>query len=236
MADDLIARRKRSAEAAARYAKRHPDRIKANTRKQTESGNAARAKALWRARKPELSREIDRRSNQKHSKKRAAEAAEWRTKNQEHVRQYQREYDAKRHNRDERNAEKRATYAANREAACAAAREWRRSNPEIKRVYKLRYRARKRGATGSHTAAQLQELLERQMFLCANPYCRADLRGVTHHPDHIISLSRGGSNGIENLQWLCRPCNSRKSDLDPADWLRREACRGVTHNEKAAAQ
>ena len=30
--------------------------------------------------------------------------------------------------------------------------------------------------------------------------------------DHILSVSRGGSNGLDNLQGLCRQCNLQKKD------------------------
>ena len=38
--------------------------------------------------------------------------------------------------------------------------------------------------------------------------------------DHVVSLNRGGSNTIENLQPLCRRCNSSKGD-DCTDYRKR---------------
>jgi len=30
--------------------------------------------------------------------------------------------------------------------------------------------------------------------------------------DHVVPMSQGGTDEVENLQFLCRSCNSRKSD------------------------
>jgi 5-methylcytosine-specific restriction enzyme A len=55
------------------------------------------------------------------------------------------------------------------------------------------------------------DVFEKYKFKCA--YCGAtSLDGVSLEVDHIIPISRGGSNELENLQILCRPCNSGKSD------------------------
>jgi 5-methylcytosine-specific restriction endonuclease McrA len=36
--------------------------------------------------------------------------------------------------------------------------------------------------------------------------------------DHAKPLSRGGSPGLENLDYPCRPCNNRKGEMDPVEF------------------
>jgi 5-methylcytosine-specific restriction enzyme A len=55
------------------------------------------------------------------------------------------------------------------------------------------------------------DVLEKYRFKCA--YCGATaLDGVALEVDHIIPISKGGSNDMENLQILCKPCNIGKFD------------------------
>lgn len=36
--------------------------------------------------------------------------------------------------------------------------------------------------------------------------------------DHILPVSRGGTNDVDNLQMLCQPCNSSKRDKTMDEW------------------
>lgn len=101
--------------------------------------------------------------------------------------------------------------AENPELAKAYATAYRRANLGQYRAYSANRKARKR-AGGTHTVADIGDLLRLQKCKCA--ICKTSIRD-RYHIDHITPLARGGSNVRANLQLLCPPCNQRKSDRDP---------------------
>ena len=78
--------------------------------------------------------------------------------------------------------------------------------------YKLflneRRRALKLNANGSHTIGDWETLKTQYNWTC--PSCKKKEPVISLTEDHIIPLSKGGSDNIENIQPLCRSCNSRK--------------------------
>lgn len=87
------------------------------------------------------------------------------------------------------------------------------------RVRKFLSRAAKFGCEGLHSAADIAAIREGQGGRCA--ICDIDC-GADYHVDHIIPLSRGGSNWPENLQILCPGCNlskGTKTHDEYLDWL-----------------
>jgi len=89
------------------------------------------------------------------------------------------------------------------------------------RMYILRFsnlrRARKANAPGFVTAEQLQARIDFYGGLCA--YCSRSYECI----DHVIPLSRGGSNWPANLMPACKSCNSSKGDKTLEEW---KVCRG----------
>lgn len=63
----------------------------------------------------------------------------------------------------------------------------------------------KRRERKSLSASKSLEVFARNDYRCVRCGSRSDLT-----VDHIIPVSRGGTNDDDNLQTLCRPCNSRK--------------------------
>lgn len=123
-------------------------------------------------------------------------------------------------NRERIRAKAQAEPGKYRESNIASAAAWKVANPEKAREHsrmnRRNRRAKAKKAGGTHTAADLAEILESQGHRCA--YCRADLRKTPKHVDHIVPLARGGSNGRANLQYLCQSCNQAKNWKDPVDF------------------
>lgn len=71
---------------------------------------------------------------------------------------------------------------------------------------------------GRHT----QEEWERLVEFCGNKCARCGAEGVPLQKDHVKPIYQGGSDGIDNIQPLCRSCNSSKGpeskDWRPAGW------------------
>ena len=86
-----------------------------------------------------------------------------------------------------------------------AHRRWKQKNPKRMAHLKARRYARERGAEGFHTLAEWNALKEKHHGRCA--IC-GEKRPLTK--DHKIPLSLGGTDYIDNIQPLCRNCNSRK--------------------------
>lgn len=72
-----------------------------------------------------------------------------------------------------------------------------------------RRRQWKRKNGGSHTKGEWENLKAQYNWSC--PHCFKMEPEIKLTEDHIIPLSKGGSDNIENIQPLCGPCNSKKS-------------------------
>lgn len=84
-------------------------------------------------------------------------------------------------------------------------RNYVKNHPDVISHLKARHYARKRDAEGSHTLSEWNDLKLKFNHKCA--ICKEDKKLTK---DHIIPVSKGGSDYIINIQPLCRNCNSKK--------------------------
>lgn len=130
---------------------------------------------------------------------------------------------------------KRNNYKANPEKEIKRSRDFRVKNPTyihdwyinskerltpLRRVYSAKRRALEAQADGYHTTDDIEQIYFDQEGRCG--YCGIQLFGK-YHLEHIVPLSRGGSNWPDNLLLTCSDCNLSKNDKTLPEW---EAVRG----------
>lgn len=134
-----------------------------------------------------------------------------------------------------------------RSASCDLGAEdcfWNRTTGEVGKGAR-RPRGRKRNVAPSKSAEGVVKRVSRQNIVNGENFtlaeimteqnCRCYACGVdlivtgSYELDHINPISLGGSNEYENLQFLCQPCNRRKSASNPLIWA---ATKGIKLPEK----
>jgi 5-methylcytosine-specific restriction endonuclease McrA len=135
----------------------------------------------------------------------------WREKNRDLLRERDLEY-----SRKWREANREKTRAHIR----ASMRKYRAANPEKGRIYKQYRRAKKAGNGGVHTSEDIRNLLIVQNGRCAG-CARKFTKLLCYSVDHVIPLSKGGTNSADNIQLLCVSCNSSKCAMSPEQWAQR---------------
>lgn len=85
---------------------------------------------------------------------------------------------------------------------------WRKRNRGKVAVQDHRRRAKKSGNGGSFTAGEWELLKKQYGYTC--PMCNKKEPEIKLTIDHVIPINKGGINRIENIQPLCKSCNSKK--------------------------
>lgn len=85
---------------------------------------------------------------------------------------------------------------------------WKGGISKYEKPYSALRRKRMVEAPGSHTSYEWERLKIQYGFAC--PCCKKKEPEIKLTKDHVIPLSKGGSHYIENIQPLCKYCNSKK--------------------------
>lgn len=199
--DGLVSRCKACAKALVRaWEVANVDR--ANARKQRwadeNRGKVRQAGAKYRTNNAE--REQESRKRYRGSPQGRQTRAAYRKAKAEELRAYYRQY-----------------YEANKERWKAIQAKSRAKHKDRIRAASARRRARERQATGAYTRYDVRIIHLSQGARCY--YCDADIN-TGYHVDHLMPLSRGGTNWPENLACCCATCNLRKGNKTEAEfWL-----------------
>ena len=176
-------------ERMARSRKRNPEYMKAY--RKANAARIAEKAAAWRAANPDYAREWERANREV----RTAQSQAWRDANRDLAREFSRKW-----------------YAANREEAQRMSREWRQANPEKARAGERRRRALRASVkVETYTRPQVWALTGGRCGICELQITPSQIATQgAWHIDHIVPISLGGDDSLENVQPAHAWCNIRK--------------------------
>ena len=93
-------------------------------------------------------------------------------------------------------------------------KKYRLEKPHKLRSLSRNYKAKKKNAEGTHSELDVISILEQQgrkCYWCANALTK-------FHMDHVIPISKNGSNDASNLVASCPRCNISKGNRLPDEW------------------
>jgi 5-methylcytosine-specific restriction endonuclease McrA len=112
---------------------------------------------------------------------------------------------------------RRMRYFANRETELERQRDYDKANSKAKWI-RVRNRTLLKKTAGSHTLVEIAQMVRDQEGACA--YCGKEF-GDRYHVDHMMPLSRGGTNDWTNLAITCVFCNLSKHTQTAEEFINR---------------
>lgn len=190
----------------------------------TREIHSKKGKEYYRKNKEKVKERV-RKYNNEHKKECLKRANEWRKNNPEKRKAALRRYYEKKLKEDPEYFSRKAKYFYHKdiEKSRKNLRDYRKKNPNLVRLWKYNRRAKCKFSSidKEHITKdfeqKINEKMKKQNYKCI--YCRADLKD-NYSLDHILPLSRGGTNDIDNIDVVCKSCNTSKGRRTKEEYLK----------------